>query len=104
MQRGKLHTREIAWLVPGPLGEPLSCGPRPSGGDDWTPNVASVFFLKSLTDPRLLPSGHGPSWGMIVDWAAGRLKQCIPVAWTRIRPQPGTRMKLLPGGLDAPIR
>ncbi len=74
-QWGKLHTREIYSQL-GP--EPLSYGPRASGGDDWTPNAAAVNVLKSLTDPTLRPSEHGPGWRMIVDWGSGQAETVYP--------------------------
>ncbi len=73
-QWGKLHTREIYSQL-GP--EPLSYGPRASGGDDWTPNAASSFIM-DVHDPRLLPSEHGPSWRMIVDWGSGQAEAVYP--------------------------
>ncbi len=63
-QWGKLHMREITSLM-GP--DALSYGPRASGGDDSTLNAAGGALM-SLNDPTLMPSVHGPSWRMIVDW------------------------------------
>ncbi len=73
-QWGKLHTREIYSQL-GP--EPLSYGPRASGGDDWTPNAAGSFIM-DLHNPTLLPSEHGPSWRMIVDWGSGQAEGVYP--------------------------
>jgi penicillin G amidase len=73
-QWGKLHTREIASLLGA---EALSYGPRASGGDDSTVNAAGGGLI-SLSDPVLMPSVHGPSWRMIVDWSSGQAEGVYP--------------------------
>ena len=73
-QWGKLHAREIYSRL-GP--EPLSYGPRASGGDEWTLNHAPGGLM-SLHDPTLLPSELGPSWRMIVDWGIGQAEAVYP--------------------------
>ena len=73
-QWGKLHSRTIASL----LGvDALSYGPRPTGGDEWTPNAAGGSPL-SANDPMLSASEHGPSWRIIVDWASGQAEGTYP--------------------------
>ena len=73
-QWGKLHTREITSLLGA---EALSYGPRASGGDDSTLNAAGGGLM-SLSDPVLMPSVHGPSWRMIVDWDSGQTEGVYP--------------------------
>lgn len=52
---GKLHTRRLASLT---KASALGYGPRPDGGDPWTPDAADGG----------LASSAGPSWRMIVHW------------------------------------
>jgi penicillin amidase len=73
-QWGRLHTREITSLFGA---EALSYGPRASGGDDSTLNVAGGALMSS-DDPTLMPSVHGPSWRMIVDWGSRQAEGVYP--------------------------
>jgi len=61
---GKVHQRVIENLahVKG-----LNYGPRPDRGDANTPLAAPG-----------LPSSHGPSWRMVVDWGAGTFQGIYP--------------------------
>jgi penicillin G amidase len=73
-QWGKLHSRKILSL----LGvNALSYGPLNSGGDTWTLNSVSGNPV-SKNNPILLPSSHGPSWRMIVDWGNGQTEGVYP--------------------------
>lgn len=73
-QWGKLSSREIVSL----LGvDALGYGPLPSGGDRWTLNAAGGA-TGSADDPTLVPSTHGPSWRILVDWASGRAEGSYP--------------------------
>ena len=64
-QWGKLHTREIYSRL-GP--EPLSYGPRASGGDEWTLNHAPGGLMS--LDPTFRSLGREK-----IDLTKGRAKQ-----------------------------
>jgi penicillin amidase len=61
---GKVHQRVIENLA---QVKGLNYGPRPDGGDAYTPLAAPDF-----------PSSHGPSWRMVVDWGAGTFQAIYP--------------------------
>ena len=54
---GRLHSRQFPSLT---QADGLGYGPRPAGGDDWTVNAADGNPVSEV----------GPSWRMIVRWAA----------------------------------
>jgi len=61
---GQVHQRVIENLA---QVKGLDYGPRPDGGDAYTPLAAPDF-----------PSSHGPSWRMVVDWGAGTFQAIYP--------------------------
>ena len=63
-QWGRQHSRRIGSLVGI---SSLDFGPVPTGGDQWTLNVAGGE-----------PSTHGPSWRFVMDWGTGKAYGIYP--------------------------